>query len=74
MEATGPRQVFGLCRDVLVGLRLVKRDRMKWKRGVGTASVEFKNPISFLSQYITITGIDPRYRGDRIGAQKRLTY
>lgn len=70
---------FSICRNVLVGLRLVKRKRMKWNEKIASLdsslpsiAKHLSNPIKFLSEYVLVTGIDPRYRADRIGAQKLI--
>lgn len=68
--------IFGRMRDFLCSLRLVKREKM-----IGHPSLcapEFipirKRPLLYLKQYMAATGIDPRYRFERIGAQKLLTW
>lgn len=65
---------FSRCRDVLVSLKMVKRQRMIWMPCLESAIPRLRNPILFLQDYIAKTGIDPRYRPDRIGAQKLLTF
>lgn len=63
---------FSKCRDVLVSLRLVKRQRMKWSEDCAALAIHFENPIQFLANYIATTGIDPRYRIDRVGPHRLL--
>lgn len=65
---------FSLCRDVLVGMKLVKRERMPWSDQLLKEKVRYRVPTMALAQYIKITGIDPRYHQDRFGPGKRIEF
>lgn len=65
---------FLICRQVLTAMKLVKHARMPWRDELFHARVRYSVPLIALAQYVNITGIDPRYRADRIGAQKLLTF
>jgi hypothetical protein len=65
---------FGICRKVLASMRLIKTERMSWRDELAKHKVRYSVPIIALQQYIKITGLDPRYRQARNGAQKLLTF
>lgn len=67
------RKDFSICRNVLISLRLVKRDRLRWTDDLSSLAIYFYKPILFLHHYITKTKNDPRYRADRIGPHKLLS-
>lgn len=60
-----PEGEFGICKEVLVQMRIVKRDRMKWDEYLSDHNLDWKKPILALAHYIRITGIDPRYKAYR---------
>jgi hypothetical protein len=68
--------IFGRMRNFLCSLRIVKRHRMVFHPAI--AAIDFipirKHPLLYLKQYIAATGIDPRHRVDRVGAQKLLSW
>ena len=66
------RLKFSKCRNVIVSMRLVKRSRFIWTPDVVPIRKYLKCPIRFLTEYVRATGIDPRYRTDRIGPHKLL--
>jgi hypothetical protein len=70
---------FGICRNVLVGLGLVKRAKFKWSDELINSDIKtmfkvFSNPMLLLQHFVTAMPIDPRYRVDRISPQKRLAW